>query len=141
MIALDSNLLIYAHRGAADEHQAARTAIKRASGDARGWGIALPAVAEFWSVVTHPAAAGGPSTPRQAAAYFSELIEAGAKVFHPAERFEARLLRLAEDLQVGGPRIFDLQIALASFDGGATEIWTHDRNFLSFPRIRVHDPL
>jgi len=41
---------------------------------------------------------------------------------------------------VQGPRIFDLQIALTAFENGATEIWTHDRNFLSLPGLRVRDP-
>jgi predicted nucleic acid-binding protein len=48
---------------------------------------------------------------------------------------------MATDLEVRGPRIFDLQIALTAFDNGATEIWTHDRGFVAFPGLAVHDPL
>jgi predicted nucleic acid-binding protein len=48
---------------------------------------------------------------------------------------------LAEELDVRGLRIFDLQIALAAFDNGATEIWTHDRNFVAVPGMLVRDPL
>lgn len=59
----------------------------------------------------------------------------------PREGFSARLLQWAENLGVQGLGIFDLQIALTAFDNGATEIWTHDRQFTALPGIRVHDPL
>jgi hypothetical protein len=42
---------------------------------------------------------------------------------------------------VVGARIFDLQIAVASFEGGATELWTHDGAFVKVPGLRLHDPL
>ena len=142
MIGVDTNLLIYAHRAALPEHRAARRAIERASRDAGGWGFALPCVAEFWSVVTHPASLGRPSTGEQARAFLRALVtNGGAKLWMPGEEFSSRLTQLAADLGLQGPRIFDLQIALTAFDNGATEIWTHDRNFASFPGLPVHDPL
>jgi hypothetical protein len=52
-----------------------------------------------------------------------------------------RLAQLASDLKIQGPRIFDLQIALVSFEGGASEIWTHDRGFVSLPGLPARDPL
>jgi toxin-antitoxin system PIN domain toxin len=142
MIAIDSNLLIYAHRAALPEHRAARRALEEASRDTRGWGIALPSVAEFWSVVTHPASSGGPSTPRQARQFLEELISgAGASLWMPQEGFWKRLTGAAQRLGVAGPRVFDLQIALTAMDNGAVEIWTHDRGFAAPAGFRVHDPL
>jgi hypothetical protein len=44
-------------------------------------------------------------------------------------------------LSVSGGRILGLQIALIDADPGATEIWTHDSNFIRIPGMRVHDPL
>jgi hypothetical protein len=55
--------------------------------------------------------------------------------------FTERLLQLACDLNVSGGRIFDLQIALSVFDNGASEVWTHDANFVRIPGLRVHDPI
>jgi predicted nucleic acid-binding protein len=51
------------------------------------------------------------------------------------------LLQTAAELGVSGPRIFDLQIALTAFEGGATELWTHDGSFITVPGLRVFDPL
>ena len=92
MIAVDTNLLVYAHRSSLPEHRRARRALEQASGDPRGWGIALASVAEFWSVVTHRTAPR-PSTAREATALLAAL-GAGAA------------------MQVWVPRVFDLQIAL-----------------------------
>jgi predicted nucleic acid-binding protein len=142
MIAVDSNLLIYAHRAGAPEHRAARRAIHKAARDARGWGIALPSITEFWSVVTRPDSIGGPSTPEQARNFLRALVlDAGAAVWLPQVGFWERLLRLAADLRTHGPRIFDLQIGLTALENGASEIWTHDRNFLAVSGLLVHDPL
>ncbi len=142
MIAVDTNLLVYAHRAGAPEHRAARDLLERAANDARGWGIAAACVCEFYSVVTHPSAAGGPSTPALAREFLSALVESGnMTVWLPGPGFTDRLLQLAVDLDVSGVRVFDLQIALTAFDNGATELWTNDRNFRRIPGLRVESPL
>lgn len=142
MIAVDTNLLVYAHRRATAEHRAAQRALERAAAGETGWGIALPSLGEFWSIVTHPGAAGRPSTSTQATDFIQALMrDGGAQVWHPGTGFGERLLQLATDLEVSGVRIFDLQIALISFENGARQIWTHDRNFISVPGLRRVDPL
>ena len=141
MIAIDTNLLVYAHRSRTPEHARARKAIERASGDPSGWGMAAASVAEFWAVATHPASEGKPSTPKQAAAFIAALVDAGAQIWLPGSGFGARLLQAAADLNIVGPRVFDLQIALTVFEGGATELWTHDARFVKIPGLRLHDPL
>ncbi|MBI1897486.1 MAG: PIN domain-containing protein [Acidobacteria bacterium] len=142
MIAVDTNLLIYAHRQGLPEHRGARRAIQHARDHDRGWGIASPCIAEFWSVVTHPACAGGPSTARQAHDFLRSLIVgAGASVWLPQPGFWERLARAAADLKVPGARIFDLQIALIAFENGAGEIWTHAARFSALPGLLVRDPL
>jgi toxin-antitoxin system PIN domain toxin len=141
MIAIDTNLLVYAHRARAPQHARARAAIERAASNAAGWGIAAAVLPEFWSVVTHPSSEGRPSEPAEAAAFVSAMIDAGAAVWLPGPGFGERLLQVASDLDIRGPRVFDLQIALTAFEGGATELWSHDGSFVSVPGLRVRDPL
>lgn len=142
MIAIDTNLLIYAHRRAVAEHDAARRAIEAACNSTRGWGVAVATLAEFWSIVTHPAASGRPSTPDEAEAFVQMLETRGGMVVWTAgPEFGTRLVQTAADLNVTGVRVFDLQIALCALDGGATELWTHDRHFVKVPGLRMHDPL
>ena len=139
---VDTNLLVYAHRSGVPEHGAAKRAIERATADRRGWGVAFPSIAEFWMVVTHPAAVGGPSPPGKARDFLNALLTEGPGIlWMPREPFWTRLIQLATDVKVSGARIFDLQIALTAFDNGADEIWTHDAAFVSLPGLRVSDPL
>ncbi|MFM8533552.1 MAG: type II toxin-antitoxin system VapC family toxin [Acidimicrobiia bacterium] len=141
MIAIDTNLLVYAHRQRTPQHKRARKALELASSSTRGWGLAASVLPEFWSVVTHPSSEGRPSTPAEAAAFVRALSDAGAMIWLPGPGFGERLLQTASDLSVAGPRIFDVQIALTAFEGGATELWTHDAAFIGVPGLRVSDPL
>jgi len=141
VIAVDTNLLVYAHRSSLPEHRRARRALERASSDPRGWGVALASVAEFWSLVTHRAAPR-PSAAGEPTAYLAALgSDAAMQVWAPRAGFETRLLQLASDLEVAGARVFDLQIALTAFEHGASELWTHDRGFTRMPGLRLVDPL
>jgi len=140
VIGIDTNLLVYAHRSRTPEHARARKAIERAAATG-GWGLAAASVAEFWAIATHPASEGRPSTAAESGAFLDSLVHAGAQIWLPGPGFGGRLAQAAIDLDVVGPRIFDLQIALEAFEGGATELWTHDARFVRIPGLRTHDPL
>jgi hypothetical protein len=141
MIAIDTNLLVYAHRSATPQHESARQALERAANDPGGWGITLTNLMEFWSIVTHPAA-GRPSKPAEAAQFIERLVTGGlAEIWVPSAGFGARLTRVAEDMGIKGGRIFDLAISLTAFEAGAREVWTHDTHFQSVPGLRVVLPL
>lgn len=54
MIAVDTNILVYAHREDSDFHKEALNALLLLAGGSRLWGIPWPCVHEFVSIVTHP---------------------------------------------------------------------------------------
>jgi predicted nucleic acid-binding protein len=141
MIALDTNILVYAHRAGVPKHRAAQRSIEEVAASAGGWCIPFPCVAEFWAVVTHPASTGRPSRPREARQFLDNLVSAGAKILYPRTGALDRLVELAVRLDVQGARIFDLQIGLICQDAGAREIWSHDGNFIAIPGLVVSDPL
>ena len=142
MIALDTNLLVYTHRENTPQHAAARAAVIRALEDPQGWGISLPCIAEFWSIVTIPEAPGKKSTAAKAAAFIHYVVTEGhGHIWTPGPGFGERLLRWAASQKVRGKRIFDLQIAVLAYEHGAREIWTHDKGFMSVPGLKVRDPL
>jgi uncharacterized protein len=141
VIALDTNILVYAHRAGCPEHQAARRAIEDAASHRDLWGIPSPCLFEFWSVVTHPSSTGGGSDPVSARRFIEALIQtAGAAILPPPPSLAPRCLQIAEQLDVRGPRIFDLQISLTALDAGVTEIWSHDAGFLGLPGLKIRDP-
>ncbi|MBZ5727685.1 MAG: PIN domain-containing protein [Acidobacteriia bacterium] len=141
MIAIDTNLLVYAHRSGLPEHRRAQRAIEKACSQRNGWAIPAFCATEFWAVVTHPAHPAGPSPVGEARAFLEELSASGARVLQPHDGFVERLMRCACDLKIQGRRIYDLQIALVSFESGASELWTHDRHFVSLPGLPTRDPL
>lgn len=142
MIALDTNVLIYAHRAGAAEHPAACKALDKAMANPIGWGISIVCLAEFWSIVTHPACPVRPSTPQEASRFIEVLVkDGGATIWLPSVGFGERLLSMAADMKVSGPRIFDLQIALIAYENRARVIWTHDAHFQGVPGLRIEDPL
>lgn len=142
MIAVDTNLLVYAHRSGFSSHSVAIQALEKAFRNPLGWGIPLTCTAEFWSIVTHAKMGDRPSNPDEARSFLDNILEdGGGLVLYPGTGLYSRLGRWAEELRVQGPRIFDLVIALTATDNGAVEIWTHDASFLEIPGLRVVDPL
>ena len=141
VIAVDTNLLLYALFPQGAEHTLARTALLRAQADERGWGFTVANASEFWSVATRVGGERAPATPAEAVAFLASLIRAGAQLWQGQADFGLRLLAIASRGEILGRRIFDLQIALAARDNGATEIWTHDRGFVAVAGLRVFDPL
>jgi len=136
VIALDTNLLIYAHRAGATQHEAAKDAIQRAA-DTGGWGFASPVVSEFWSQVTHPRFPGGASSAEQAAGFLAAMETAGAKIYLPRPSYVGQLIGMAGELKVYGVRVFDVQIAIIALGGGATELWTYDARFTAVPGLDI----
>ena len=103
MIGLDTNLLIYAHRENTPEHEQARNAVVEALNHPQGWGICLPTIAEFWSIVTRPAHPGGASSAAKVNQFFHYLLTEGhGHVWTPGPGFGQRLMRWrSEERRVG----------------------------------------
>jgi len=142
MIAIDTNLLVYAHRSGFSRHSAAIQALEKAFRNPLGWGIPLTCTTEFWSIVTHAKMGDRPSNPDEARSFLDNILEdGGGLVLYPGTGLYSRLGRWAERLRVQGPRIFDLVIALTATANGASELWTHDASFQEIPGLRVVDPL
>jgi predicted nucleic acid-binding protein len=54
VIAVDTNILVYAHRADSPFHDRARAAPETPAAGPRPWAIPWPCVLEFFAVVTHP---------------------------------------------------------------------------------------
>ena len=61
MIAVDANILVYAHREDSPFHVEALAAMRSLADGARPWAIPWPCIHEFLAIVTHPAIYRPPS--------------------------------------------------------------------------------
>lgn len=130
MIAVDTNVLVAAHRReAVDHHVAARVLTSLAEGR-RPWGIPVFCVGEFVRIVTHPRVFAPPSPVSVAMAFVDELVASPtARVLLPSERYLHVLGDLLQRTAWHGNRVFDAQIAAICIDNGASQILSNDRDF------------
>lgn len=143
MIALDTNILVYAHRADSAHHAAAAAALNDLAERGTRWAIPWPCVHEFLAVVTRPRLYQPPSTPEQALAAVRALGSLPTVTFmHEGPKHLEQLSALLEGApQVLGPRIHDARIAAICLANGVHELWSADRDFSWFPQLRVVNPL
>ena len=142
MIALDTNVLVAAHRRDAPAHAAARGALVTLAEGRGPWAVPWPCVHEFLAIVTHPRVFSPPSELEQALDEVSAWAESGSLVFLSEEAgYLAVFAKLLRDGQISGPRVHDARIAALCVLHGVKELWSADRDFGRFPDLSVRNPL
>lgn len=142
MIAVDTNILVYAHRGESSFHRAAVEAMDRLVESGRPWAVVWQCVHEFAAIVTHPRIYRPPTTIEQCL----EEIENWRRcpTFHAIAEGAVHwtvLERLLRDGRIEGARVHDARIAAVCLQHGVEELWTVDRDFSRFPDLQVRNPL
>lgn len=142
MIAVDTNILVYAHRSDSPFHEQAREALQRLTFAGRSWVIPWPCVHEFVAVVTHPRVYDPPTSPDVAVRAVDDLIAMpGAVMLGEASDHWARMRQLLQAPGVVGPQVHDARVAAVCLGHGVEELWTADRDFSWFPELRTRNPL
>lgn len=142
MIAVDTNLLVYAHRRDSSWHSAAREAVTGLAEGRGTWAIPWPCVHEFLAIVTHPRIYR-PATPLAGAIDQVSAWLESPSVVTLAEN-DSYWVVLGECLSAGrieGAQVHDARITALCLAHGVRALWTHDRDFGRFPALTVHNPL
>ena len=103
MIAVDTNILIYAHRVESEWHQAAVARLVALGEGTERWALPVFCVTEFMRVVTHKRVFNPPSTVEQAADFIEsavaspscEIVQPGAGFLSGCSRRPVRRTRMA----------------------------------------------
>ena len=142
MIAIDTNLLVYAHREDSPWHDSAiRCVVELAEGRAQ-WAIPWPCVHEFLAVVTHPRIYMPPTPLELALDQVAAWIEAPTLVLlGETDGYWEELRRSLAAGRVAGPQVHDARVAALCRHHGITELWTADRDFSRFPDVTCRNPL
>lgn len=142
MIAVDTNILVYAHRAESPFHARARDRVRLLAEGNGAWALPWSCVHEFLAVVTHPRIYQPPTPVAQALEQVDAWLESPTLVLLSENEAHWPALRHAiEAGHVQGPRVHDARIAALCVAHGVTELWSADRDFSRFGDLRVSNPL
>ena len=142
MIAVDTNILVYAHRADAERHGLARSRLTELVESGRACALPWPCVHEFLVIVTHPKIYRPSSTLDQALGALEAWLAAPAlSLLGEGPDHLARLAELVRAASITGARVHDARIAALCLSHGVSSLWSADRDFSYFPQLRVHNPL
>ena len=142
MIALDTNILIHAHRADASLHEKAKENVRALAESPTPCAICYHSLIEFYAVATRSNTWRAPSTPQQALAHIRAWRESPSlRILHDSDDALDLLMRLAVEGRVSGSMIHDARIAACCQNHGVSELWTVDRDFGRFPKLKSRNPL
>lgn len=142
MIAVDSNLLIYSHREDSKFHVAAKELVDSLRHQSAPWAIPWPCVHEFIGIVTHANIYRPPTPLNQALAAVDAWLASGnLHLLSESPGYFDKLRELALAAKLSGPRIHDARVAALCLHHGVRELWTADRDFSMFPKLKTRNPL
>jgi toxin-antitoxin system PIN domain toxin len=137
VIALDTNILIYADREDSALHAAALRAVRLLAEGDEAWAIPVFCVGEFLRVVSHDRLFDPPTPVTDAIDSVDSLLSSpSARLLTPGDRYLRLLRSLVEESGAQGNLVFDAQIAAVCLEHGATMLLTEDRDFTRFRSLK-----
>jgi len=142
VIAVDTNILVYAHREDSNWHDAAAERIAELAEGRTPWALPWPCIHEFLAIVTHPRIYDPPTPLGPAIDQVEAWLESPSLVLlSESEAHWQQLKSLVEAGKVSGPQVHDARVAALCLQHGVTELWTADRDFGRFPELKHRNPL
>jgi toxin-antitoxin system PIN domain toxin len=142
MIAVDSNLLVYAHREDSSWHDIAYARIAELAEGRAPWAIPWPCIHEFLAIVTHPRIYNPPTPLENAIDQVEAWLESPTLVvLSESEDYWLLLRATLLSGRVSGPQVHDARVVTICQQQGVSELWSADRDFGRFPGLTVRNPL
>ena len=141
MIALDTNILVYARRAETVQHSRAKAILKELAEGDQPWALPWPCVCEFVRVVTHPRVFDPPTPLETVLDDLDSLLQSpSVNLLSEGPRHVVFMQQLLRAGQAAGNLAHDAHIAALVLEHGVRELWTADRDFARYPGLRLHDP-
>jgi hypothetical protein len=142
VIAVDTNVLVYAHRADSQWHEPAAAVMKELAEGRSAWAIPWPCVYEFLAIVTHPKIYAPPTSMKQAIDQVDAWAESPSFVLLTEGDGHWEAVRdVLHASKVRGPQVHDMRVATLCLRHGVRELWTADRDFSRCPGLRTRNPL
>jgi toxin-antitoxin system PIN domain toxin len=142
VIAVDTNILVYAHREDSPFYQAAFERMAELAEGPATWAIPWPCLHEFLAIVTHPRICAPPTPLARALDQVDAWLESPTLALlteSPSHWPELRALLTSG--RVSGAQVHDARVAALCRQHGVRELWSADRDFSRFAGLRVVNPL
>ncbi|MEO8594690.1 MAG: TA system VapC family ribonuclease toxin [Candidatus Solibacter sp.] len=142
MIAIDTNILVYAHRADSQWHAAADRCVVELAESGRPWTIPWPCIHEFLAIVTHPKVYRPPTPLATALRQVECWLECPTLTMsgETAEHWEALKAVLLAG-KVAGPMVHDARVAAICRQHGVRTLWSADRDFSRMAGLKIVNPL
>lgn len=142
MIAVDTNILVYAHREDSPFHAEADRVISALAEGSRPWAIPWPCIGEFLSIVTNPRLYAA-ATPIHLALDEVENWRESPTLTLIAELpgCWTMLRDLVRKSKVTGGAVHDARIAAICLQHEVEQLWSVDRDLSRFSGLQVVNPL
>lgn len=142
MIAVDTNILVYAHRSESPFNQVAFERLTELAHGTAAWAIPWPCLHEFLGVVTNRRAFAQPTPLQHALDQIDAWLESPSLVLLTESPTHWNTLRaVLIESAITGPRVHDARIIALCLQHGVREFWSVDRDFSRFAGVRVVNPL
>jgi toxin-antitoxin system PIN domain toxin len=133
VIAVDTNILVYAHREELPQHRSARAEITKLAEGHAPWGIPVFCIGEFIRVVTHPKLFDPPYTGAEACEAMANVLESPSlHVLCPGPGYPSLFMEAVRQANAIGNLVFDAQIVAVCRESGVSRLLTEDRDFARF---------
>jgi toxin-antitoxin system PIN domain toxin len=142
MLAVETNVLVYAHRREVAEHATAAELVRGLAEGSRQWAIPWPCVYEFLSVVSNRRIwSRAASTPEQAWSQIRAWASSPTcRLIGETADFLDLLETLVQRPKVAGPVVHDARVAAICLAHGVEALLTRDRDFSLFPELSLRNP-
>lgn len=142
MIAVDTNILVYAHREDSLFHQAAWERVAELAQGPATWGIPWPCLHEFLAIVTHPRIYAPPTPLARALDQVDAWLESPTlALLAESTAHWATLRPLLISGRIAGAQVHDARVAALCRQHGVRQLWSVDRDFSRFAGLVVVNPL
>ena len=142
MIAVDTNILVYAHRADSAWHAAADKVIGELAEGTAGWAIPWPCLHEFLAICTHSRIYKPPTPLDEALEQLEFWMESPSLVMlHEGPGYLESLDEVLRGSKVSGGAVHDARIAALCRFHGVQELLTADRDFSRFAGLKTRNPL